>query len=187
MKIVKTELDGVLLLQPTVHEDNRGYFFELYRQQPYQKAGMPPDFVQDNVSFSHKGVIRGLHYQHPNGQAKLIQVLTGAVFDVAVDIRKGSPAFGKWFGTVISAENRHQVFLPAGFAHGFCVVSQHAVLVYKCSDYYHPDSDCGINWTDPAIDIEWPEKNPMLSDKDARLPNLDEIAPENLPEYKKQV
>lgn len=181
MKIVQTKFDDVILLQPSAYEDNRGYFMEIHRQKEYQKAGINAVFVQDNLSYSHKGVIRGLHYQYPHGQAKLIQVLSGAVYDVCVDIRKNSPTFGKWFSTILSEENRHQVYLPEGFAHGFCVISHKAILVYKCSDYYNPESECGINWSDPNLKIDWPEKNPMLSDKDAKLPNLNDIPDVNLP------
>ena len=181
MKVTECNIEGILLLQPPFYEDSRGYFSEVYRQKGYQKAGIRTDFVQDNMSISYKGVIRGLHYQYPHGQAKLVQVLAGAVYDVSVDIRKGSPTFGKWHGTVLSDENRHQVYIPEGFAHGFCVISQQALLLYKCSNYYNPECEHGINWSDPSIQIDWPEKNPILSDKDARLPDLDGISSDNLP------
>ena len=146
MKTQKTELDGVLIIEPNVFEDQRGYFFETYNQDRYHEIGIKSDFVQDNLSFSVKGTLRGLHYQHPNDQAKLVQVILGEVFDVAVDIRRGSATFGKWIGQHLSNDNKLQIFVPEGFAHGFCVLSDTALFHYKCSDFYAPECEGGILW-----------------------------------------
>ncbi len=183
MKVETTGLPGVLLITPDVYEDQRGYFMESFQVARYRKSGIDLEFVQDNISFSVKGTLRGLHFQNPHGQAKLVQVLEGEVFDVAVDIRQGSPSFGKWFGTVLSSKNHRQLFIPAGFAHGFCVLSETAVFFYKCSEFYRPECDAGIVWNDPEIGIDWPLKTPILSQKDAGLPRLGEIDDQRLPEY----
>lgn len=181
MKRIGTTLPGVWILEPTVYEDPRGYFMETYHRARYQDMGIGPNFVQDNLSFSVQGTLRGLHYQHPRGQAKLVQVIEGAVYDVAVDIRRGSPSFGRWVAVELSAENRRQVFIPQGFAHGFCVRTGQAVVTYKCSDFYDPACERGILWSDPRLAIPWPVQDPILSDKDRRYPCLAEVPPTHLP------
>lgn len=181
MEVVRTEIDGVVLLAPRSFGDERGYFMETFHRRRYDECGITVDFCQDNLSFSRRGALRGLHYQLPHAQAKLVQVLVGEVFDVAVDIRRGSPSFGRWVGATLSAENRRQLFLPAGFAHGFCVMSEAALFVYKCSDYYAPEADRGILWSDPELAIDWPIKDPVLSPKDAALPRLRDLADDKLP------
>jgi dTDP-4-dehydrorhamnose 3,5-epimerase len=185
VEIVKKQLDGVLILEPRVFDDDRGFFMEAYHKEKCVKLGISVDFVQDNLSFSRAGTLRGLHYQHPHDQAKLVQVLVGHVFDVTVDIRKNSSTFGKWFGIHLSDENRKQVFVPEGFAHGFCVLSDTALFSYKCSDLYAPDCEGGVLWSDPDIGIDWPVKGPILSEKDARYPRLRDIPMERLPGYEK--
>jgi dTDP-4-dehydrorhamnose 3,5-epimerase len=181
MEVTETSLPGVLIVKPDVFSDARGFFMESYHRKRYREVGFEVDFVQDNISFSVQGTLRGLHYQYPHGQAKLIQVLQGEVFDVAVDIRAGSPAFGQWTGVALSADSKTQLFIPAGFAHGFCVLSDTALFTYKCSDFYAPASERGILWSDPAIGIRWPIQSPLLSDKDRRYPLLGEVASEHLP------
>lgn len=178
------ELPGVLLLEPKVFSDPRGFFMETYHRDKYVEAGIPGTFVQDNRSFSLRGVLRGLHYQLKHPQAKLVTVLKGKIFDVAVDIRRGSPTFGKWISQVLSDENRRQIYVPVGFAHGFCVLSDEADVLYKCTDLYFPDDDRGVTWCDPGINIAWPLAEPSLSTKDGRLPRLSEIPPEELPQYR---
>jgi len=184
MKVTKTTLDGVLIVEPQVFDDTRGYFMETYQNARYADAGIDVNFVQDNLSFSRKNTLRGLHYQSPRGQAKLVQVIQGEVFDVAVDIRRESPSFGKWFGTRLSAENRIQLFIPAGFAHGYCVLSDTALFHYKCSDYYAPKCEGGVLWCDPDLGIAWPLKRPILSAKDAAYPQLRGVPINRLPGYK---
>lgn len=166
MKVSKTKLEGVLLIEPTVYEDERGFFFESYNFRRYAEHGIRTNFVQDNHSRSVKNTLRGLHYQINPGQDKLVRVIVGEVFDVAVDIRFGSPTFGQWVGYYLSAENKLQMYIPVGFAHGFCVVSEVAEFEYKCSDYYSPQDERGIMWNDPDLGIDWPVKNPILSPKD---------------------
>ncbi len=175
MKVTKTELEDVLIIEPEVHSDSRGSFYESYVQKKYQAHGINGEFVQDNHSMSRKGVLRGLHFQETPGQAKLVRVTQGEVFDVAVDIRKGSPTFGKWSGVRLSAENHRQLYIPVGFAHGFCVLSETAEFLYKCSAYYAPSGERGILWNDPDIGIAWPVKDPLLSEKDKRLPRLRDL------------
>ncbi len=182
MKQIQTTLQGVWIIEPTAYEDQRGFFMETYHQARYRDAGIGPDFVQDNLSFSVAQTLRGLHYQHPHGQAKLVQVLQGAIYDVAVDIRRRSPTFGRWVAVELSAENRRQLFIPQGFAHGFCVLSRQAVVIYKCSDFYDPGCERGILWSDPGLAIPWPVQDPILSDKDSRYPCLSEIPAAHLPE-----
>jgi len=184
MKVLETALPGVLILEPAVFEDRRGYFLETYHRQRYDEAGVKCQFVQDNLSYSVRGSLRGLHYQYPHGQAKLVQVIKGEVFDVAVDIRRSSPTFGQWIGEKLSDKNRRQMFIPEGFAHGFCVLSDTAIFVYKCSDLYVPDSERGILWSDPDLGIEWPVGGPLLSEKDSKYPCLKDIPKENLPVLK---
>ncbi len=155
MNVHQTELDGVVVIEPNVFNDQRGYFFETYNQNRYQEIGIKSNFVQDNLSFSKRGTLRGLHYQHPHDQAKLVQVIQGEVFDVVVDIRRESPMFGKWIGQHLSDENKRQIFIPEGFAHGFCVLSETALFHYKCSDFYAPQCEGGIIWSDPDVAIDW--------------------------------
>ncbi|MCK9296396.1 MAG: dTDP-4-dehydrorhamnose 3,5-epimerase [Desulfobulbaceae bacterium] len=183
MKVTETELSGVLILEPRVFEDKRGFFMETFHKEKYEKAGITVEFVQDNFSFSQKNTLRGLHYQHPHGQAKLVHVVQGAVFDVAVDIRLGSPTFGKWTGAELSAANRRQLFIPPGFAHGFVVLSDTASFVYKCSDFYFPDCEAGIIFSDPQLAIRWPGGNFLLSPKDQQYPVLQHISPGDLPRF----
>lgn len=175
MNVIETALEGVLIIEPRVFGDARGYFFETYQHQRYAAAGMDRTFVQDNLSFSRKGVLRGLHFQKKRPQAKLVQVIQGEVFDVAVDLRKDSPTYGKWTGTVLSETNQRQFFMPEGIAHGFCVTSETAHLAYKCTDYYAPDDECGIIWNDADLAIQWPIDNPLLSEKDLDLPRFAEL------------
>ena len=156
---------------------------ETYHRKRYEQFNIACIFVQENFSHSDHGILRGLHYQLHHPQAKLVQVMHGAIFDVAVDIRQGSPTFGKWVGAKISDKNRRQVFVPEGFAHGFCVLSETADVIYKCTDFYAPDDEGGILWSDPSIGITWPITNPLLSDKDSSYPYLKDIPPEHLPEY----
>lgn len=181
MKVTPTRLKEVLLIEPQVFGDERGFFLETYQNQRYAEAGITATFVQDNISFSQRHILRGLHYQHPQGQAKLVQVLAGEVFDVAVDIRHGSPTFGQWAGATLSSDTRHQLYIPPGFAHGFCVLSATALFMYKCSDYYAPQCEGGICWNDPELDIRWPVATPILSEKDNRHPRLKDIPIQRLP------
>ena len=183
MKIIETQLPGVLVLEPQVFGDHRGWFAETWSQSGYTDAGISKPFVQDNVSFSSRGILRGLHFQNPKAQDKLVQVLSGEVFDVAVDIRVGSPAFGRWVGHNLSSDNHRQMYIPAGFAHGFCVLSQTAIFSYKCTDYYSPSTEMGIIWNDPDIAIDWPIDKPTLSQKDAVCRKLRDIPDEQLPRY----
>ncbi len=183
MKVRETALPGVLVVEPQVFGDARGFFFETYRAQRYAEAGIPASFVQDNASLSERGVLRGLHLQNPNPQGKLIYVLQGEMFDVAVDVRVGSPTFARWTGTVLSGENKLQFYVPEGFAHGICVLSETALIAYKCTDVYTPASELSILWNDPAIGIEWPVDGPLLSPKDAAAPRLGDIDPGRLPRY----
>jgi len=181
VRILETTLPGVLIVEPQVFDDTRGYFMETYQRTRYADAGIDVNFVQDNLSFSRKNTLRGLHYQSPHGQAKLVQVLQGEVFDVAVDIRRKSSLYGKWFGTKLSAENRRQLFIPTGFAHGYCVLSETASFHYKCSDYYAPECEGGVLWCDPDLGIAWPLGRPVLSAKDAAYPQLREVPVDRLP------
>lgn len=183
MKTIPTRLPGVLLIEPPVFGDGRGFFMETFQAERYAQAGIPGPFVQDNVSLSRHGILRGLHLQNPMPQGKLVYVLRGEVFDVAVDVRRGSPTFGQWVGEYLSAENKRQLWLPEGFAHGFCVTGDEALFAYKCTQFYSPDTEMSIRWDDPAIGIEWPIANPTLSDKDRSAPGLDEISSDRLPGY----
>jgi dTDP-4-dehydrorhamnose 3,5-epimerase len=183
MKVSRTRLADVLLLEPDIYRDERGVLFEQYQARRYAAAGVPADFVQDNISFSEHGVLRGLHLQHPNAQAKLVTVLAGEVFDVAVDVRVGSPTFGQWAAAALSAENRRQLYVPEGFAHGFCVTNGPALLLYKCGDYYCPRAGLAVCWNDPDLDIPWPIRQPMLSAGDRSAPRLAEIDRARLPPY----
>jgi len=183
MKVLPTKLDGVYIVEPQVFYDDRGFFLETYHQRKYAESGINCNFVQDNLSRSVRGTLRGLHYQLEHGQAKLIQVIKGDVFDVVVDIRRDSPSFKQWAGVNLSEENKRQLFVPEGFAHGFCVLSEVAHVLYKCSDLYVPEDEGGILWSDPDLAIDWPIEKPLLSDKDSRLPCLADVPPERLPVY----
>lgn len=171
---IKTEFPGVLIIEPKVFEDARGYFMETYTRRDFAEGGINRDFVQDNQSKSSRGVLRGLHFQKEHPQGKLVRVVSGEVFDVAVDCRPGSPAFGKWMGVVLSAENKRMFYIPEGFAHGFLVLSDEAEFIYKCTDYYAPGDEGGIPWNDPDIAVEWPDAGvaPLTSEKDGLHPGF---------------
>ena len=183
LQIIETSLPGVLLIKPKVFEDPRGFFTETYRQNVLAEAGIHETFVQDNHSRSSRGVLRGLHYQLRNPQAKLCRVASGEVLDVAVEVRLGSPNFGKWVGVVLSGENHTQIYIPKGFAHGFVVLSDTADFLYKCSDYFDASDDRGVLWNDPEIGIDWQIDAPILSEKDKRYLPLAQIAHDQLPRY----
>ncbi len=171
----KTSIEGVYVIDVKSYGDNRGYFMETYKKTDFDEAGLCYDFVQDNQSSSRKGVLRGLHFQKTHPQAKLVRVLSGEVFDVAVDLRKGSATYGKWEGVLLSGENKKQFMIPRGFAHGFVVVSDYAEFAYKCDEVYHPEDEGGIIWNDPGVGIKWPEVGEIiLSDKDTKNPTLAE-------------
>lgn len=172
MNVIETNLPGVLIVEPKVFGDQRGFFVESYQRQRYQEAGIGPDFVQDNQSRSCKGVLRGLHFQVKNPQGKLVRVSRGAVYDVAVDINPDSPTCGQFVGVELTEENQKQLWIPAGYAHGFCVMSDVADFQYKCTDYYAPGDEGGILWNDPEIAIPWPVDTPILSEKDEQHPTL---------------
>jgi dTDP-4-dehydrorhamnose 3,5-epimerase len=184
MQVLPTDLPGVLIIEPRVFGDERGFFMESWNRERYAAAGLDVDFVQDNLSFSRRGVLRGLHFQNPNAQGKLVQVLQGEVFDVAVDIRVGSPAFGRWTSVRLSAENRRQFYIPPGFAHGFCVTSETALFAYKCTDVYNPAAEGSVLWNDPDLAIPWPlAGEPELSAKDREGVRLRDVPVERLPRY----
>ena len=183
MQVLTTSLPGVLILEPRVFGDARGFFMESWSRARYAEVGIDVDFVQDNLSFSRRGVLRGLHFQNPHAQGKLVYVLQGAVHDVAVDIRVGSPSFGQWTAVELSAENRRQFYIPPGFAHGFCVTSETALFAYKCTDVYHPETEGSVLWNDPDLGIDWPLADPELSAKDRAGLRLAEFPPERLPRY----
>jgi dTDP-4-dehydrorhamnose 3,5-epimerase len=182
VRAVPTTLPGVLLIEPDVHRDARGFFVETYQAAKYEAIGIPGPFLQDNQSRSTGGTLRGLHLQVARPQAKLIHVIEGEIFDVAVDVRRGSPAFGRWVGVTLSAGRFLQCYVPAGFAHGFAVTSDAARVEYKCTDTYDPSSEVGIAWNDPAIGIAWPFLDPLLSERDRRHPILANVM-DRLPEY----
>jgi dTDP-4-dehydrorhamnose 3,5-epimerase len=181
--VEETTLPGVLLIQPDVFGDERGHFLETYRRERYAEAGIGPLSEQDNLSFSQRGVLRGLHLQNPMKQAKLCQALVGEVFDVAADVRVGSPTFGQWVGVTLSGESRRQLYIPAGFAHGFCALSETALFSYKCSERYAPEAELTIRWDDPTLAIEWPIAEPLVSAKDAAGLRLDELGEGRLPTH----
>jgi dTDP-4-dehydrorhamnose 3,5-epimerase len=164
--IESTPLPGLLKIRPDVFGDARGFFQETWNLRRYTEAGLDRHFVQDNLSYSRRGILRGLHFQNPRPQGKLVYVLEGEVFDVAVDVRTDSPTFGQWYGETLSAENHLQLFVPEGFAHGFCVTSEFALFAYKCTDFYNPSAEFSLQWNDPAIGIQWPIQDPELSAKD---------------------
>ena len=174
-KFIETEIKDVFIIEPKVFGDNRGYFLETYKKTDFDEAGLKYDFIQDNQSSSRKGVLRGLHFQKAHPQAKLVRVLFGEVYDVAVDLRRESATYGKWVGVFLSGENKKQLMIPRGFAHGFVVVSDYAEFAYKCDDLYHPEDEGGVLWNDPDIDIKWPEVGEItLSEKDRNNPTLAE-------------
>jgi dTDP-4-dehydrorhamnose 3,5-epimerase len=181
VKFLATELPGVILIEPDVHKDSRGFFLETYHQRKYQDGGIPGDFVQDNHSHSIRGTLRGLHAQRSRPQAKLVRAVEGEMFDVAVDIRRGSPGFGRWVGFTLSGDNFRQLYIPPGFAHGFCVLSDRVHVEYKCTDFYDAADELAIAWNDPAIGIAWPIAEPLISPKDARAPRLADVM--ELPTY----
>lgn len=183
MKVTETALPGVLLVEPQVFGDARGFFFESHSARRYEAAGIRGPFVQDNVSLSQRGVLRGLHFQHPHAQGKLVQVLRGEVFDVVVDVRVDSPTFGRWVGEYLSGENRRQFWIPCGFAHGFVVTSDEALVTYKCTEYYHPETERSVRWDDPRVGVAWPTRDIHLSAKDRAGVPLDEMPPDLLPAY----
>lgn len=183
MKVIETSLPGCLVIEPAVFGDERGFFFETWNAERFGQHGLPTKFVQSNVSCSSKGVLRGLHYQWPNPQGKLVGVLEGEVYDVAVDVRQGSPHFGRWTAAVLSAENKKQFWIPEGFAHGFAVLSERAIFSYLCTAGYDKAADASVRWDDARIGIDWPISSPVLSDKDARAPFLEEIVTARLPVY----
>ena len=183
MKVIETRLSGAVVIEPQVFGDARGFFYESYNEAKYREAGIDCRFVQSNVSRSARGVLRGLHYQWPNPQGKLVSVLEGEVYDVAVDIRRGSPTFGHWAGVMLTAENHRHFWIPEGFAHGFCVVSEHATFVYQCTALYDAKVDAGIRWNDPALGIDWPISEPLLSDKDSKTPLLADVSADRLPVF----
>ncbi len=180
MKVLETPLAGLLIVEPKVFGDDRGFFIETWSRKRYQEMGIDVDFVQDNLSFSRRGVLRGLHMQNPQPQGKLVYVLQGEVFDVAVDVRRGSPTFGRWHGITLSGENKRQFWVPPGFAHGFCVTSETALFAYKCTDLYAPQYEMSIRWDDPTLAINWPVTTPQVAEKDRLAPLLADIDPARL-------
>jgi dTDP-4-dehydrorhamnose 3,5-epimerase len=184
VKTITTELPGVLIIEPEVHRDARGFFVETYQQRKYAEIGIPGPLVQDNHSHSVRGTLRGLHAQCLSPQGKLVRAVQGEMFDVAVDIRRGSPTFGRWVGVVLTGDNFRQLWIPPGFAHGFCVLSDRVDVEYKCSDFYQASDELSIRWNDPAIGITWPLRDPLLSEKDATAPRLAEVV-DRLPEFER--
>jgi dTDP-4-dehydrorhamnose 3,5-epimerase len=183
MDLIETHIPGVVILEPRVFGDARGFFMETWNQARYAEAGLPETFVQDNLSSSRRGVLRGLHFQNPNAQGKLVYVLQGEVFDVAVDIRRGSPTFGRSVSARLSSDNKRQFYVPPGFAHGFCVTSETALFAYKCTELYSPRDEASILWNDPALGIDWPIDIPELSDKDRVALPLADFPQDRLPTY----
>jgi dTDP-4-dehydrorhamnose 3,5-epimerase len=184
VNITPTPLSGVLLIEVDLYRDRRGFLFEAYQAERYAAAGIGSRFVQDNVSHSSRGVLRGLHFQEPFPQAKLVSVLHGEIFDVAVDVRAGSPTFGRWTAEVLARDNGRQMFIPEGFAHGFAVLSEAATVAYKLTDYRHGEAARSIAWNDPDIGIAWPIVEPILSEQDATAPRLSALAPADLPRFR---
>lgn len=180
MQIIETKIPDVLLLKPVVHEDERGFFLETYREEHLADRDIDVHFVQDNLSQSQRGTVRGLHYQIDHQQDKLMMVMKGTILDVAVDLRQDSPTFGEHTAMELSSENRHQMFIPKGFAHGFSVLSDVALVYYKCSDYYYPEGERGLFWNDPQLDIDWKVENPVISEKDQQQPAFKEIPTKDL-------
>jgi dTDP-4-dehydrorhamnose 3,5-epimerase len=182
VRFIPTEIPGVVIIEPDVHRDPRGYFLETYHERKYAEGGIQGPFVQDNHSFSLRGTLRGLHAQRRRPQGKLVRAVQGEMFDVAVDIRRGSPTFSKWVGVTLSGENFRQLYIPPGFAHGFCVLSERVHVEYKCTDFYDREDEFGVAWNDPEIGIAWPITEPALSARDAAAPRLDKIR-ERLPVF----
>lgn len=182
MKFSETPLPGVIVIEPDVHRDARGYFLETYHEQRYRDGGIPLRFVQDNHSFSVRGTLRGLHTQVRRPQGKLVRAVDGEMFDVAVDVRRGSPHFGRWTGVHLSGENFKQIYIPPGFAHGFCVLSAEVNVEYKCTDFYVREDEISVAWNDPDIGITWPIETPTISDKDRAAPRLHDIL-DSLPRF----
>jgi dTDP-4-dehydrorhamnose 3,5-epimerase len=180
MKILTCELEGLLIVEPDVYGDPRGFFVETWNARRYRDAGIDATFVQDNFSFSHRGTLRGLHFQNPLAQGKLVSVWQGEVFDVAVDLRRRSRTFGQWHGLALTSENKRQFWVPPGFAHGFAVISETALFHYKCTEIYSPQNELGFRWDDPEVGIKWPVAAPTLSQRDARAPLLKELPREKL-------
>ena len=185
MQVTPQSFPEILLIEPRVFRDRRGHFLEIFQARRYSEYGMPADFVQDNLSYSLRGVVRGLHYQLRFPQGKLVVPLTGEIWDVVVDIRRGSPTFGQWLSVTLSADPCRQLYVPPGFAHGFAVVSDEATVMYKCTDFYHPEDEYGLIWNDPDLAIPWPAAAPLLSDKDGQYPRLRDMPPEELPVYER--
>jgi dTDP-4-dehydrorhamnose 3,5-epimerase len=183
MKFIETSLPGCVVIEPQVFGDTRGFFFESYHEAKFQAGGIDRRFVQSNVSRSSRGVLRGLHYQWPRPQGKLVSVLDGEVYDVAVDIRRGSATFGQWTAVMLTGKNHRHFWIPEGFAHGFCVVSEHATFSYQCTQLYDAQADASVRWDDPAIGIDWPVSSPILSEKDNKALLLADIAADRLPEF----
>jgi dTDP-4-dehydrorhamnose 3,5-epimerase len=183
MKVIQTALPGCVVIEPSVHGDSRGFFYEAWNAQRFADAGLDLRFVQSNVSSSTRGVLRGLHYQWPNPQGKLVSVLAGEVYDVAVDIRRGSPTFGRWEAVILSGENHRHFWIPEGFAHGFAVLSERAVFSYLVTAHYERAADASVRWDDAQLAIDWPVSDPILSEKDARAPFLTDVPAERLPVY----
>ena len=180
MNVLTCDIPGLLIIEPKVFGDARGFFLETWNLHRYREAGIGVDFVQDNVSFSRRGILRGLHFQSPKPQGKLLEVLQGEVFDVAVDVRRNSATFGKWHGLVLSGENKRQFYVPPGFAHGFVVLSETALFHYKCTEFYSPKHEMALRWDDPDIGIDWPLKEPLLSERDAKGLRLRDVPPAQL-------
>ncbi len=183
LKRIDTDLPGCCIVEPAVFGDARGFFYESFNAEKYAGIGIEARFVQSNVSRSMKGVLRGLHYQWPKPQGKLVVVLEGEVYDVAVDIRRGSPTFGRWTAAMLTADNKRQFWIPEGFAHGFCVVSDYATFVYQCTAVYDRAADASVRWNDASLAIDWPVAEPLLSDKDKIAPFLSEVPADKLPSY----
>jgi dTDP-4-dehydrorhamnose 3,5-epimerase len=183
MNVETLPLPGILLIKPRIFRDDRGHFVETWRDADYQAAGLPGGFVQDNVSVSRRGTLRGLHFQHPGGQGKLVTAMAGTVFDVAVDVRRDSPTRGQWVGVELSEENGHQLWIPAGFAHGYLALSDRVVVGYKCTTYYSPADEHVIRWNDPDIGVAWPELEPVLSARDAAAPRMADCPAEVFPPF----
>lgn len=181
MEFIPMELEDVILIRPVIYEDERGFFTETFRLESYHKAGIDKPFVQDNMSRSVRGTLRGMHYQIINPQAKLVMVTQGEIVDVAVDLRRNSPNFGKYVSRRLSEKNKEMLYLPEGYAHGFFVLSEQATFLYKCTDYYNPSGERGVRWDDPQINIKWPDIEPILSTKDKKLPLLSEMSERDLP------
>lgn len=181
MKVIETALPGAVVIEPNVFGDERGFFYESYNRDSYRAAGITAEFIQSNVSRSARGVLRGLHYQWPNPQGKLVSVLEGEVYDVAVDVRRNSPTFGRWAGVMLTADNHRHFWVPEGFAHGFCVLSEFATFTYQCTALYDAAADAGIRWDDADLGIDWPLSKPLLSGKDAKAPFLKDVPSDRLP------